>query len=185
MLWCDERGGQLESAQEERKTRGESVPIGPNAAEKATHELTHTSFRNGAVLRASQSRERSTQTTIQRTRASCPTIVLCRTHQARSCLPSWTAAIGVEETEPATYVVSAVVEHLQAWGRKKVIFRIDGEPAIRALGVAIQYARIEETVIKSRPKYTSPPMVPVENMNKELCGIVRCFRIYLREKAKM
>ena len=28
-------------------------------------------------------------------------------------------------------------------------------------------------------------MGPVENMNKELCGLVRCFRIYLREKAKM
>ena len=39
-----------------------------------------------------------------------------------------------------------VVEHLQAWGRKKVIFRIDGEPAIRAVGVAIQHARTEETV---------------------------------------
>ena len=47
------------------------------------------------------------------------------------------AAISVEEEGPATYVVSAVVEHLRAWGRKKVIFRIDGEPAIRALGVAI------------------------------------------------
>ena len=42
------------------------------------------------------------------------------------------AAISVEEKGPATYVVSAVVEHLRAWGRKKVIFRIDGEPAIRA-----------------------------------------------------
>ena len=38
-------------------------------------------------------------------------------------------------------VVSAVVEHLRARGRKKVIFRIDGEPAIRALGVAIQHAQ--------------------------------------------
>ena len=28
-------------------------------------------------------------------------------------------------------------------------------------------------------------MGPVENMNKELCGLVRCFCIYLREKAKM
>ena len=28
-------------------------------------------------------------------------------------------------------------------------------------------------------------MGPVENMNKELCGLVRCFRIYLREKAKL
>ena len=28
-------------------------------------------------------------------------------------------------------------------------------------------------------------MGPVENMNQELCGLVICFRIYLREKAKM
>ena len=28
-------------------------------------------------------------------------------------------------------------------------------------------------------------MGPVENTNKELCGLVRCFRIYLREKAKV
>ena len=46
MLWSDEPGGLLEPAQEERKARGKSVPIGPNPAEKATHELTHTSFRN-------------------------------------------------------------------------------------------------------------------------------------------
>ena len=51
------------------------------------------------------------------------------------------AAISVEEKGPATYVVSAMVGHLRAWGRKKVILRLDGEPAIRALGVAIQYAR--------------------------------------------
>ena len=29
-----------------------------------------------------------------------------------------------------------------------------------------------------------PSMGPVENMNKELCGLVRCFRIYLREKSE-
>ena len=28
-------------------------------------------------------------------------------------------------------------------------------------------------------------MGPVENMNKKLCGLLRCFRIYLREKAKL
>ena len=71
------------------------------------------------------------------------------------------------------------------WGRKKVVLRIDGEPAIRALGVAIQYARSEKTVIECRPKHSSPSMGPVENMNEELCGLVRCFRIYLREKAKL
>ena len=72
------------------------------------------------------------------------------------------AAISVEEKGPSTYVVSAVVEHLRAWGRKKVIFRIDGEPAIRALGGAIQRARSEETVIECRPKYVSPSTGPVE-----------------------
>ena len=66
-----------------------------------------------------------------------------------------------------------------------MIFRIDGEPAIRALGVAIQHARSEETVMECRPKYSSPSMGPVETMNKELCGLMTCFRIYLREKAKM
>ena len=58
------------------------------------------------------------------------------------------AAISVEEKRPGTYVVSAV-DHLRAWGRKEVIFRIDGGPAIRALGVAIQHARSEETVIEA------------------------------------
>ena len=66
-----------------------------------------------------------------------------------------------------------------------MIFRIDGEPAIRALGEAIQYARIKETVIECRPRYSTPSMGPIENMNKELCGPVRCSRIYLREKAKL
>ena len=68
------------------------------------------------------------------------------------------AAISVEGKRPATYVVSAVVGHLRAWGRKKVIFRIDGEPTTRALGVTIQHARSEETVIECRPKYSSPTM---------------------------
>ena len=93
------------------------------------------------------------------------------------------AAISVKKKGPATYVVSAVVEHLQAWGRKKVIFRIDGEPAILALGVAIQHARSEETVIECRPKYSSPSMGPVGNMNKELCGLVRCFPHLLKRES--
>ena len=65
-----------------------------------------------------------------------------------------------------------------------MIFLIDGEPAIRALGVAIQHARSEETVIECRPKYSSPSMGPAKNMNKELCGLVGCFRIYLREESE-
>ena len=91
------------------------------------------------------------------------------------------AAISVEEKGPATYEVSVVVEHLRAWGRKKVIFRIDCEPAIRALGVAIQYARSEETVMECRPKYSSPSMGRVENMNKELCGLEMLSHLFAGE----
>ena len=46
VLWSDEPGGLLEPAREEKKARGKIVPIGPNPAEKATHELTHTSVHN-------------------------------------------------------------------------------------------------------------------------------------------
>ena len=52
-----------------------------------------------------------------------------------------------------------------------MIFRIDAEPAIRALGVAIQHARSEETVTECRPKYSSLSMGPFDNMNKALCGL--------------
>ena len=68
----------------------------------------------------------------------------------------------------------------------KVIIRIDGEPAKRALGVAIQHARSEETVIERRPKFSLPSTGPVENMNEELCGLVTCFRtLFEKEMAKM
>ena len=68
---------------------------------------------------------------------------------------------------------------------KKMILRVDGEPAIRALGLAMQLCRNEETIVVCRPNSSSPSMGPVENMNKELCGFVRCFRISLREKANL
>ena len=125
----------------------------------------------------------------QSSRSSWRTTAVCRMHLAVNLdmldvALGMMAAISVEEKGPASYVVSAVVEHMRAWGRKKVIFRIDGEPAIRSLGVAIQHARSEETVTECRPKYSSPSRGPVENMNKELCGRVRCFRIYLRERQR-
>ena len=60
VLWGDELGGVLEPAQEDEKARGKSVPIGPNAAETATHELTHTSFRNWCSFCESRTREDDT-----------------------------------------------------------------------------------------------------------------------------
>ena len=65
-----------------------------------------------------------------------------------------------------------------------MIFRTDGEPAIRALVVAIEHVRSEETVIECPPMCSSPSMGPVENTNEELCWLVRCFRRYLRERER-
>ena len=58
-------------------------------------------------------------------------------------------------------------------GRKRI--RLNGETPAHFAGFINQ----------SRPKYSSPSVGPVENMNKELCGLVRCCRVYLREKAKL
>ena len=198
VLWSDELGGLLEPAQEERKATGKSVPIGPNPAEKATHELTHTTFRNRCsyCVRAGAADDPHHRQPHKEPEFPIIMADYCVMQDAPGSelftildmldvTLGMMAAISVEEQGPATNVVSVVVEHLRAWGRKKVIFRIDSEPAVRALGVAIQHARSEETVIECRPKYSSPSMGPVENMNKELCGLERCFRIHLIEKAKM
>ena len=188
VLWSDEPGGVLEPAQEERKARGKSVPIGPSAVEKATHELTHTRFRNWCSYclraRADDPHHRQPYKEPEFLADYCffagPGKELFTILDMLDIALGMMAAISVEEQGPATYAVSAVVEHLRAWRRKKVIFRIDGELAISALGVAMQHARGEETVIECRPKYSSPSMGPVENRNKELCGLVRCYRIYSR-----
>ena len=190
--------GVLKPAQGERKARGNWVPIGPNAAEKATHELTHTSFRNWCSCCV---RVRAADDPHHRQPYKEPEFPIIMADycfvQNAPCKEFFKildmldialgmiAAIRVEERGPATYVVSAVVERLRAWGRKKVVLRIDGEPATRALGVAIRYARIEETVIECRPMYSSPSMVPFENMNKELYGLVRCFCIHLAGECKV
>ena len=155
------------SSQLRRKARGKSVPIGPNPAKKATHELTHTSFRNWCsyCVRARAAddplhRQPHKEPEVPIIMADCcfmqdaPGSALFTILDMLDVALGMMAAISVEEKVPATCVVSAVVEHLRAWRRKKVIFCMDGEPAIRALCVAIQHARSEEAVIECRrPKY--------------------------------
>ena len=143
VLWSDEPGGSLEPAQEERKARGESVPIGPNPAENAaTHGLTHMSFRNWCsyCVRARAAddphhRQPHKEPEFPIIMADyffmqdAPGSELFTILDILDVALGMMATISVEAKGPATYVVSAVVEHLRAWGRKKVIFRIDGEPA--------------------------------------------------------
>ena len=50
---------------------------------------------------------------------------------------------------------------------------------------AKQHSGGEERVIECRPMYSSHLMGLVENMNKEVCGLARRFRIYHREKATL
>ena len=124
VLWSDEPGGLLEPAQEERKARGKSVPIGPNPAEKATHELTHVSFRNwcSCCVRARAAddphhRQPHKEPEFPIIMADCcfmqdspgdePFTILDMLDVALGMM----AAISVEEKGPSTYVVSAVVEH--------------------------------------------------------------------------
>ena len=96
------------------------------------------------------------------------------------------AATSVEEKGPATYVVSAVVEHLASLGTE--------EGDLSASTVNQQYEhwamRFDTLGAKRRSssvdrRYSSPSKGPVENMIKELCGLVRCFSlVHLREKSE-
>ena len=133
VLWSDEPGGLLEPAQEERKARGKSVPLGPNparnwcsycvragAADDPHHRQPHKEPVFPIIMADS--------CFIQDAPGSELFTIMDTSEVALGMM----AAICVEEKGPATHVVSAMVEHLRACGRKKVIFRIDGEPAIRA-----------------------------------------------------
>ena len=53
LIWCCEVMSLVDYSSQLRR-KGKSVPIGPNPAEKATHELTYTRFRNwcGYCVRA-------------------------------------------------------------------------------------------------------------------------------------
>ena len=94
VLWSDEPDGLFEPAQEERKVRDKSVPIGPNPAEQArTSSLTQAS-ETGAVI-ACEPKPRTIHTTdnhikSQSSRSSWPTTLSCRMHLVVSCSQSWT-----------------------------------------------------------------------------------------------
>ena len=138
LIWCCgvmSLGDFLEPAQEERKARGKSVPIGPNLAKISTHELTHvlthTSFRNWCSYCV---RARAADDPHHRQPHKEPEFPIimadyCFMQDATGSelftilemldvALGMMAGISVEVKGPATYVVSAVVEHLRAWGRK-------------------------------------------------------------------
>ena len=150
VLWSDEPCGVLEPAQEESKARGKRSHRSECSGESHARALTHTSFRNWCsyCVRARAANDPHHRQPCKEPEFPIIMADYCFVQDAPGkelftildmldIALGMMAAISVEEKGSATYVVSAVVEHLRAWGRKKVIFRIDGEPAIRALGVAM------------------------------------------------
>ena len=61
----------------------------------------------------------------------------------------------VDEKGPIEYAIKSIVEYLRYWGRKAIVLRVDGEPAIKALAEAIQLQRAESTVLEMKPRYKS------------------------------
>ena len=59
------------------------------------------------------------------------------------------------------------------WGKKKVIMRNDGEPAIKAFRKAIQEHRIEDTILEQSPKGDSASNGLAEEAVKTIEGMVR------------
>ena len=127
VLWSDELGGLLEPAQEERKAREKSVPSGLNPAEKATHELTHASFRNWCsyCVRARAADDPHHRQPHKEPELPIIMVDYCFMQDAPGSelftildmldvAFGMMAAIIVEKKGPATYVVSVVVEHLRA-----------------------------------------------------------------------
>ena len=119
VLWSDELGGLLEPAQEERKARGKSVPIGPNPAEKAAYCV------RARAADDPHHRQPHKEPEFPIIMADCcfmqdsPGGELFTILDMLDVALGMMAAISVEEKGPSTCVVSAVVEHLRAWvGRK-------------------------------------------------------------------
>ena len=72
MFWCCGVMSLVDYSSQLRR-KGKSVPISPNPADKATHELTYTSFRNccGCCVRARSQTRSTSQTTTQRALSTC------------------------------------------------------------------------------------------------------------------
>ena len=150
------------------------------------------------LLRASQSRRRSTsQTTIQRTRV--PNLHVRqlfhagRTGKGNVHHPGYVGHCS--RHDGSNQCGGKGASYIRSLGGGRTLASLGTEEgdlphrwrtsdSCAGRGVTIRQKR-RESVIECRPKYSSPSMGPVENMNKELWGLVRCFRIHLRVKAKM
>ena len=59
------------------------------------------------------------------------------------------------------------------WGKRRIIRRNDGEPAMKAFGKRIQESRIEDTFLEESPKGDSASNGLAEEAVKSLEGMIR------------
>jgi hypothetical protein len=189
----------LDASEEARAPRGVKVPEGPTPAEKDQHYLTHIPFRawcsyctRAAAPEDGHQRGRGAPDRYQKPIVMMDyTFITDMPRDMLTVLTVYDVDLGmvlpvvVDEKGPIQYAIRSVCENLGHWGRKDIILRVDGEPAIKALAEAIRLARPESTVIEVKPRYSPESMGAVENMNKELKNIVRCFALQLKDEAKM
>ena len=119
----------------------------------------------------------------QLNRGACPAIA--RARATCSSGNGGMATISCEAKGSLLCVIKVTVEATTSWGRKRIVFRSDNEPAIESLNEAIQLTRTEETVVELGPKHSSPSMGPCENAKKEMAGVVRHIRAFLKRKTKV
>ena len=87
----------------------------------------------------------------------------------------------VDDKGPIEYAIHSVIEYIGFWGRKDIVLRVDGEPAIKALAEAIQAARRDSTTLEIKPRYSPASMGAVENVNKEVKNLLRTFTLHLKD----
>jgi len=91
-----------------------------------------------------------------------------------------------DEKGPMEYVIKSVCESIAWWGRRGIVLRSDGDPAIKALAEAIKvFRKKDETVLELKPRYSAQSMGGVENINKEVKNLLRVFVLFLKDVAKV
>ncbi|CAK0841766.1 unnamed protein product [Prorocentrum cordatum] len=189
----------LDASEEARPHRSVKVPIGPSDHEKEEHYLTHIPFRSWCsyCTRAAAPDDPHHRTRMPVTMPLKPIVMMDYTFVTDPPFDMMTIltvydqelgmvlALVVDEKGPIEYAIRSVTEYLGYWGRKAIILRVDGEPAIKALAEAIRIGRADPTVLEMKPRYSPESMGGVENMNKEVKNLLRTIVLYLMDVAKV
>jgi hypothetical protein len=88
----------------------------------------------------------------------------------------------VADKGPVDYVIKGICEMRRDIGRKRIIIRTDGEPAVTKLAEAVAAFRAEETALEMTSKDNSQGIGPVERGNYLVASCARALRSTIEEK---